>query len=306
VHRKSSSCPLKLQPELRGDLHPVFKQPQIHHQKHNDKSKRQIILSHKITKIAPQHSRRKDDCNDDPDIVLPSTEHEILSTSSHETTPSTSSTVMHERVTRQIHDQDYVQEQLVAVRDLRLTSPNMSETPLQRTILTPSIHVTPLTPGIDHGSRSDSLVAEFENLHTGSHDTASIPVTSRSRETLSPSPARRRRSGSGITWRTHRVEDEEPPAHLTQVEQHLSDVRTQILSMAQVLSSSELHLESGSTIQGLHQQALDLAALRLPSSRIVGLIGDSGVGKSSLINSLLDKVDLARAVSDYFGLAKTT
>jgi ABC-type multidrug transport system fused ATPase/permease subunit len=213
---------------------------------------------------------------------------------------------MHERVTRQIHDQDYVQEQLVAVRDLRLTSPNMSETPLQRTILTPSIHVTPLTPGIDHGSRSDSLVAEFENLHTGSHDTASIPVTSRSRETLSPSPARRRRSGSGITWRTHRVEDEEPPAHLTQVEQHLSDVRTQILSMAQVLSSSELHLESGSTIQGLHQQALDLAALRLPSSRIVGLIGDSGVGKSSLINSLLDKVDLARAVSDYFELAKTT
>lgn len=76
--------------------------------------------------------------------------------------------------------------------------------------------------------------------------------------------------------------------------------------MAQVLSSSKLHLESGSTIQGLHQQALDLAALQLPSSRIVGLIGDSGVGKSSLINSLLDKVDLARAVSDYFGLAKTT
>ncbi|EDU46388.1 conserved hypothetical protein [Pyrenophora tritici-repentis Pt-1C-BFP] len=242
-----------------------------------------------------KHSRRRDDCNDDPDIALPSTEHEILSTSSHETTPSTSSTVMHERVTQQIHDQDYVQEQLDAVRDLRLTSLNMSETPLQRTISTPSIHVTPLTPGIDRGSRNDSLVAEFENLQTGSHDTASIPVTSRSCETLSPSPARPRRSGSGITRRIHRVEDEEPPAHLTQVEQHLSDVRTQVLRMAQVLSSSKLHLENGSTIQGLHQQALDLAALQLPSSRIVGLIGDSGVGKSSLINSLLDKVDLARA-----------
>ncbi|KAF3031928.1 hypothetical protein E8E12_002110 [Didymella heteroderae] len=48
-------------------------------------------------------------------------------------------------------------------------------------------------------------------------------------------------------------------------------------------------------MQKLYHEALRLAQFQLPSSRIVGLIGDSGVGKSSLINSLLDKPDLARA-----------
>src|SRR2546423_207914 len=46
----------------------------------------------------------------------------------------------------------------------------------------------------------------------------------------------------------------------------------------------------------LHQQSLRLQTFQLPSSRIVGLVGDSGVGKSRLINSLLDHVDLARVV----------
>jgi putative ribosome biogenesis GTPase RsgA len=68
--------------------------------------------------------------------------------------------------------------------------------------------------------------------------------------------------------------------------------------MANVLSSSNPHRESGSSIERLHQQAIRLTEFELPSSRIVGLVGDSGVGKSSLINSLLDKMELARAVSD--------
>ncbi|KAF2789491.1 hypothetical protein K505DRAFT_365563 [Melanomma pulvis-pyrius CBS 109.77] len=65
--------------------------------------------------------------------------------------------------------------------------------------------------------------------------------------------------------------------------------------MAEALSSSTLHREQGSNIESLHQQAIRLSAFQPPSSRIVGLVGDSGVGKSSLINSLLDKEDFARA-----------
>jgi putative ribosome biogenesis GTPase RsgA len=67
--------------------------------------------------------------------------------------------------------------------------------------------------------------------------------------------------------------------------------------LATVLSKSALYRENGSHIQTLYRQATELSNFQLPSSRIVGLVGDSGVGKSSLINSLLDKIDLARAVS---------
>jgi hypothetical protein len=243
------------------------------------------------------------DSDDDPDIPLPSTEHEISSSSSRENTPSVST---HENSTQETSHQDVIEEQLDFLRNLRLTSPNVLKTPLQRTTSTPSIHISPSAPGNDRGARSDSLVTGFENLHTGSHDTGSEPRAAGLRESHSPSPSRRRRSGSGITREIHRVEDEEPPAHMTEVQQTVSDVRDQVTSMARVLSSSNSHLESGSTIHSLHQKALDLACVQLPSSRIVGLIGDSGVGKSSLINSLLDKVDLARAVSDCCGFPRAT
>lgn len=126
------------------------------------------------------------------------------------------------------------------------------------------------------------------------------PDTLRLRDTSSPSPSRRRRSGSGIIREAHRIEDEEPyptPFHNAEVQNALSSVKNYVSRMGKVLSSSHLHLEVGSAVQNLHQQALGLEKQQLPSSRIVGLIGDSGVGKSSLINSLLDRVDLVRAVS---------
>jgi putative ribosome biogenesis GTPase RsgA len=66
--------------------------------------------------------------------------------------------------------------------------------------------------------------------------------------------------------------------------------------MAQALASSNLHREQGSAIHSLHQQVVALSEFQPPASRIVGLVGDSGVGKSSLINSLLDLEGFARAV----------
>jgi putative ribosome biogenesis GTPase RsgA len=84
---------------------------------------------------------------------------------------------------------------------------------------------------------------------------------------------------------------------MPEVQRALSDARALTSRMANVLSSSNLHRENGSRIQNLHQEAIRLNSFQLPSSRIVGLVGDSGVGKSSLINSLLDRMELARAVS---------
>ena len=58
-----------------------------------------------------------------------------------------------------------------------------------------------------------------------------------------------------------------------------------------------MHRERGSSVQAIYQQAARLSKFEPSSCRIVGLVGDSGVGKSSLINSLLDKLEFARAVS---------
>lgn len=99
----------------------------------------------------------------------------------------------------------------------------------------------------------------------------------------------------------HRIEDENPPDavfHVREVQEALVSAKSVPSNMLNVLSASDLHREPGSVIESLRQQAMRLSAFQLPSSRIVGLVGDSGVGKSSLINSLLDKRDLARAVSD--------
>ncbi|RYP01347.1 hypothetical protein DL765_010864 [Monosporascus sp. GIB2] len=173
----------------------------------------------------------------------------------------------------------------------------------QRGTPTPSIHVTPSAPPNEssqpRASRTDSLIGgvtalRIESLHADS------PGASGLRESRSPSPSRRRRSGSMINRDTHQIENEDPPEalfHMPEVQEALANARTLTARMADVLSSSNLHLENGSTIESLHQQATRLNGFQLPSSRIVGLVGDSGVGKSSLINSLLDKMELARASS---------
>lgn len=86
---------------------------------------------------------------------------------------------------------------------------------------------------------------------------------------------------------------------MAEVQEALANARVLTGRMKTTLASSTLVRESGSSVQALHSQAVRLDEFQLPSSRIIGLVGDSGVGKSSLINSLLDKNELARAVSSH-------
>ncbi|RYO81753.1 hypothetical protein DL764_009715 [Monosporascus ibericus] len=244
----------------------------------------------------------------DPDRPLPSVERDVSSTSNRQSTPSTTlytpSTSTHGDSTRQAPDQDALLQQIGDLRNLRLTSPRTpGSSSSQRGTPTPSIHVTPSAPPNDssqpRASRTDSLVGGVTALHIESLH-ADSPGASGLRESRSPSPSRRRRSGSGINRDSHQIENEDPPQtlfHMPEVQEALANARTLTSRMTNVLSSSNLHLENGSTIGSLHQQATRLNGFQLPSSRIVGLVGDSGVGKSSLINSLLDKMELARASS---------
>ena len=244
----------------------------------------------------------------DPDRPLPSVERDVSPISSRESTPSTTlytpSTSTRVDATRQAQDQEAVLQQIGDLHHLRLTSPGVSgSSSSQRSTSTPSIHVTPSAPPNEssrpRASRSDSLVGGVTALHIESLQ-ADSPGASGLRESRSPSPSRRRRSGSGINRDTHQIESEDPPEalfYMPEIQEALTNARTLTSRMVNVLSSSNLHQENGSSIQSLYQQATRLNGFQPPSTRIVGLVGDSGVGKSSLINSLLDKMELARAVS---------
>ncbi|KAF2811457.1 uncharacterized protein BDZ99DRAFT_413910 [Mytilinidion resinicola] len=59
--------------------------------------------------------------------------------------------------------------------------------------------------------------------------------------------------------------------------------------------------QAGTDLYALRQQAQALSEFEPSRTRTVGLVGDSGVGKSSLINSLLDRPDLARSSGDGSG-----
>jgi hypothetical protein len=250
--------------------------------------------------------------NLDPDVPLPSVERDVLSTTDRRSTsvyytPSLSSD---SHLTEQAVGHDLVIEEMCNIRDLRLTSPDTGSVP-QRASRTPSIHVTPSATHNDtsqpRSNRGDSIITGVAALRLEAHRENSLSAAGL-REDSSPSPSRRRRSGSGIRRERHQIEAEDPPeafANMAEVHEALADARILTRRIATVLSSSSMHHENGSGIHNLHQQATRLENFQLPSSRIVGLVGDSGVGKSSLINSLLDKSDLARAVSDLHRLSST-
>lgn len=114
---------------------------------------------------------------------------------------------------------------------------------------------------------------------------------------VSPPGHSRRRSSPRPDPVIHRVEDEEPPDdefHSLAFQRRLSQARSMLQGLTRVLSSSPIHIEPDSNIKRHHEEAEALGNFRPLSARIVGLVGDSGVGKSSLIKSLLDKDSLAR------------
>ncbi|KAM7215631.1 hypothetical protein V8F06_009018 [Rhypophila decipiens] len=112
-----------------------------------------------------------------------------------------------------------------------------------------------------------------------------------------PSPGRRRRSSSQMNQAPHNVQDEEPPEdefNNPTFQRAFTDSRNMMAKLKATLGSSDLHLEPDSTIRRLRKKAGKLAEFRCPPTRTVGFVGDSGVGKSSLLNSLLDCKGLAR------------
>lgn len=65
--------------------------------------------------------------------------------------------------------------------------------------------------------------------------------------------------------------------------------------LASVLGSGTLHLESSTSVNSLHRRARELSQFQCPPTHTVGFVGDSGVGKSSLLNTLLDMDELSNS-----------
>ncbi|KAF1955086.1 hypothetical protein CC80DRAFT_493422 [Byssothecium circinans] len=236
---------------------------------------------------------------DDPDRPLPSIERGHSTISSRQSTPNTTlctpSASIDTGSGRASSERDELHKHL---GHLTLSTPEDISTPVSRSHTpTPLINVTPVpAQRSPQAQREDSLVHGFTALQVGSSPNIG-PNTSYMRDSRSPTPSNRRRSGSQINEEIHRVEDEEPPQalfHTKEVQDGLKSAKSMMERMLNVLSSSSLHQVTGSGIENLQQQATKLSAFELQSTRTVGLVGDSGAGKSSLINSLLDRDGFAR------------
>ncbi|TID25616.1 hypothetical protein E6O75_ATG03479 [Venturia nashicola] len=110
------------------------------------------------------------------------------------------------------------------------------------------------------------------------------------------SAGRRRRSTCHIRHAIHSVVKEEPPQgsfHDAAFQAALLNSTAQLRDLQYVLGSSTLHTDSELTIYSLYNRAAQLSDYRRPTTRKVALVGDAGVGKSILINSLLDVQNLA-------------
>ncbi|KAH7132060.1 hypothetical protein B0J11DRAFT_548073 [Dendryphion nanum] len=192
-----------------------------------------------------------------------------------------------------------VREVVNDLSDLRLAS--VSERDAPSATRTPLIQLTPTPPVTQRDTiqspqiREDSIVGGLNALRLGGAAQEETDQASRS-----PSPGRRRRSRSSLNMNVYSVEDENPPESLfyaSDIQNALIRAKSASQRIALALSNSTLHKEPGSRIDNLLRTALNLTKFKPPSSRTVGLVGDSGVGKSSLINSLLDRPDFARASS---------
>ncbi|QKX56123.1 uncharacterized protein TRUGW13939_03223 [Talaromyces rugulosus] len=260
----------------------------------------------------------------DPDYPLPSIERDITPTSegsgsslaSPIYTPSSSPgrTIISESSGYESLNGHLQTLRLGSLTPQASTSGSTNSTVQERsgTSPTPSIRVTPTPSSSLISSRgTEDLVEAVGALEIGhsrqptqspepndllAH--ASTATTTRQSLSRPTTPSRRRRSSSGIDRSSHKVEDEEPPQVLfyeREVPAILTTARNITARLAQFLSISDLHQDQNSRIQNAYQTAIRLSTFQPSSVRIVGFVGDSGVGKSSLINSLLDRAEFTRA-----------
>lgn len=158
-----------------------------------------------------------------------------------------------------------------------------------------------LAAGLDRvhiSSAGDSLgMSELESAIDGISDISTriasrsgssrLATPSSSADRLSTPPPQisgeRRRSNQRSRQPPHVVSDEESPKdrfHDPVFQQAFTDTKDHVAKLEDVLGSGSLHLAPDSTIHRIYQNAGSLAEFECPTKRVVGFVGDSGVGKT--------------------------
>ncbi|KAJ5692624.1 hypothetical protein N7462_002047 [Penicillium macrosclerotiorum] len=88
------------------------------------------------------------------------------------------------------------------------------------------------------------------------------------------------------------------PIYDSRLQIQLKELKGSLANLATSIRSSALVHDQSSSLYSHYQRVQKASKFVYPESRTVGFIGDSGVGKSSLINSLLDQGGLSRSSSD--------
>lgn len=128
------------------------------------------------------------------------------------------------------------------------------------------------------------VAAAVEGVAGGS-DIPSVLLQPRSpavEDSLPPRRHSRGRSSSHTKMAPHRVVEEELPEdrfNEPTFQQAFSDAKWFMSELTDVLSSSSMCNELDSTVRRLHTEAGNLARFHCSSTRTVGFVGDSGVGK---------------------------
>ncbi|OJD13291.1 hypothetical protein AJ78_06233 [Emergomyces pasteurianus Ep9510] len=95
--------------------------------------------------------------------------------------------------------------------------------------------------------------------------------------------------------------DEPLPAGLpyydAQFQRYLRDGKNVATTIAELLRNFAIANEAGSSLNRIFETATELSQYNSPTTRIVGVVGNTGQGKSSLVNALLDEKELAKTNS---------
>ncbi|KAI1113747.1 hypothetical protein F5Y14DRAFT_451759 [Nemania sp. NC0429] len=110
----------------------------------------------------------------------------------------------------------------------------------------------------------------------------------------------RHRRNTSAAAEPHNIRDETPPNdrfNAAPLQDALRDAKTFMGELANVLGSGALHREAGSKMSEFYAEAQRLNRFECVSGKMVGVVGASGTGKNSVLNSLLDCENLANTDS---------
>ncbi|EIT76021.1 hypothetical protein BDV35DRAFT_356397 [Aspergillus flavus] len=152
-------------------------------------------------------------------------------------------------------------------------------------------------PTLNRDSSVDGLVSDLENshLHGGGPPSDDSDQLSES-DDEDDDNATDSDDSSLYNVRCERLPS--APIYNAGLQEILRDIKSQLSALQNDMNRCSLSRDRGSDLFQLHEKVRMLNELDCPETRTVGFIGNSGVGKSRLINSLLDQEGLARSSGD--------